>query len=220
LFADDRERRARRARRPREDRARGPRHLRDESAPFPLSAPAPLEDAMVPLGGYGEDEDGEEERTRHARRPREHRARRPRRGREDRPRRPRRPRGDAALGPPLTGAPLEAEGPMFAASPVEGPGEATMMGGYGDDGDGECARRWEQCAGGLDYIGPICCTGNSECTRKNAWYGQCTPLPVPLGVSAWWAPCGGRGYRGPTACEEGSECMQQDEFYSQCVPVM
>jgi Fungal cellulose binding domain len=94
------------------------------------------------------------------------------------------------------------------------------MGGYGDDGDGECARRWEQCAGGLDYIGPMCCTGNSECTRKNAWYGQCTPLPVPPGVSAWWAQCGGRGYRGPTACEEGSECMQQDESCSQCVPVM
>ncbi|OLN89063.1 Polysaccharide monooxygenase Cel61a 3 [Colletotrichum chlorophyti] len=76
---------------------------------------------------------------------------------------------------------------------------------------------WAQC-GGQNYVGPTKCAGLASCSTVNAYYYQCTPLPVPAGMQSLYGQCGGVSWTGPTVCVPGSRCSTVNPYYAQCTP--
>ena len=118
--------------------------------------------------------------------------------------------------------------------------------------DGQCGGPWEQCGGApapnlykgsavaYDYFkGPRCCTSESTCVFKDAYYSQCIPLAQktddhandgstdlallskPTEVCAAVAKqCGGAPglFNGPTTCCDAAlSCVRLNYYYARCM---
>jgi hypothetical protein len=117
---------------------------------------------------------------------------------------------------------------------------------------GQCGGPWEQCGGApapnlykgtavaYDYFkGPACCTAESKCVFKDAYYSQCIPnaqntddnandgltdlalLSKPTEVcSSANKQCGGAPglYNGPTVCCDAAlNCARLNYYYARCM---
>jgi len=83
---------------------------------------------------------------------------------------------------------------------------------------GRCPAAWEQC-GGAAWSGATCCAGGHECTVRNPWYSQCTPIPLAANgtCAGEWEQCGGMSWTGAACCVAGLRCEARHAWYSQCL---